>query len=129
MTELLNLKLYGPNDEVSRELTRSIIPWGILEKAIDLQEQFQDMKVDAQGNPQNISREKIASLTEFVIFVFDDQVTADELKRYASLGDMFAVYTQIFAMVTKVMEKNPITALTPTDESLKTVRQGKKRKR
>lgn len=117
----LRLVLYGANDEVKRELSRSIIPWGILERAIDLQEEFESLQADADGGPVNISKEQIQKLTDFVVFIFDDTVTSDELKRGASVADMFNLYTQIFRMVSQAMPSNPTKAQT----DLKKIRQGK----
>ena len=122
MTNLqpLHLILYGANDEVKRELSRSIIPWGILERAIDLQEEFENLQ-DADGGPINISKDQIQKLTDFVVFIFDDTVTSEELKRGASIGDMFNLYTQIFRMVSATMPRNP----TMPQAELKKIRRGR----
>lgn len=119
----LRLTLYGANDEIKRELTRSIIPWGILERAIDLQEEFENVQMQ-DGTPVSISREQVDKLTDFVVFIFDDTVTRDELKRGASIADMLQLYQQIFRMVSQIMPRNPTTA--PT-EALKKVRQGSRK--
>jgi hypothetical protein len=121
----LKITLYGVDNEIKREVTRSIIPWGILERAIDLRDAFENVETDAQGNPLNVDKDQIAQLTDFVVFMFDDAVTADELKRGASLGDMFALYRQIFSMVAQSMPANPTPALTPK-QNLQKVRQGRR---
>lgn len=121
----LRITLYGVNDEIKKELTRSIVPWGILERAIDLQDVFQNIDTAALAN---VSRDQIEELTSFVTFIFDDQVTADELKRGASLEDMFTLYTQIFTMVSQVMQKNPMIAQATPEDNLMKVRQGRKRR-
>lgn len=99
----LSLNLYGKGSEVKRELTRSIIPLGVLERAIDLQESLSSFQVGKDEQPvvSDISefREQVRALTEFVVFAFDDNVTAEELNRGAAVQDMFALYRQIFAMV------------------------------
>jgi len=123
----LSLKLYGKGAEVKRELSRSIIPWGILERAIDLQESLSSFQVGENGQPvvSDISefKEQVSALTDFVVFIFDDDVTADELNRGAAVQDMFALYRQIFAMVAQF--KNPTKALTPAQELAK-VKQGRR---
>lgn len=106
----LKLTLYGTGDTIVREITRSIVPWGVLERALDLQELFADLDTDEQGNPTGITRDHVAELTNFVVFIFNDEVTPDELSRTASLGDMFALYRQVFAMVSGTMQKNPTPA-------------------
>ena len=106
-SNVIELKLYDENNEVIRTLTRSFIPWGILELALDIQDEFVNVKVAEDGTPQNIGRKQIERLTEFIIFIFGDSVSADELKKSASLVDMFSVFRQIFAMVSQMMEANP----------------------
>lgn len=102
----LTLTLYKKNQPV-RELNQSILPWGILELAIDLQEALEDVDLDNEGKVSNISKEKVSMLTDFVVYVFEDDVTKEELNRGASLEDMFALYQQIFVMVSQIMKKNP----------------------
>ena len=126
LTTPLKLTLYGVDNEIKREVTRSIIPWGILEKALDLQEQFENIEFDKDQNPVGVNREQITQLTDFIVFMFDDTVQSEELKRGASLKDMFALYQQIFRMVSDIMPKNPTTALT-NKQALTKVRQGRKR--
>jgi len=130
MTELvspLSLTLYGADNEIKRTVTRSIIPWGILERAIDIQEQLENIKLGPDGTPVKIDRGQIQLLTDFVVFVFDDTATRDEIKRGASIGDVIALYNQIFKMVGQIMPKNPTPALTPT-QNLRKVRQGKRQR-
>jgi hypothetical protein len=121
----LRITLYGVDNEIKREVTRSIIPWGVLEHALDIQEQFEDVELGTDGMPKKIDRDQIQQLTDFVVFIFDDTVTRDELKRGASLADMFALYQQIFRMVGQIMPKNPTPALSPK-QNLQKVRQGRK---
>lgn len=123
----LSIKLYGVDNEVKREVTRSIVPWGVLEKAIDLQEQFENVEVAPDGMPRRVTKEQVQQLTDFVVFIFDDTVTREELKRGASLGDMFALYNQVFQMVGQIMPKNPTTALTNPKTNLQKVRQGSRK--
>jgi len=123
----LSLTLYGIDNEIKRQVTRSIVPWGVLERAIDLQESLSELQLDDQGQPVvtdvQLFRSQIADLTDFVVFIFDDAITPEEIKRGASIKDMFALYQQIFVMVGQI--KNPTPALTPAQNLLK-VRQGKK---
>ncbi len=124
----LKLTLYGVDNEIKREITRSIVPWGVLERALDIQDALESLDFDAQGNPLGIGREQVQLLTDFVVFVFDDTVTGEEIKRGASLTDMFALYRQIFAMVQQTMPKNPTAALASQKENLQKVRQGRSRR-
>lgn len=107
MNNVITLTLYEGDDEAKRTLTRSFLPWGILELAIDLQEEFADVDTDESGAVTNIRSEQIEKLTEFVVFIFGDKVSAEELKKGASIEDMFSVFKQVFAMVGGIMAKNP----------------------
>lgn len=108
MNNAITLTLYEGDDEAKRTLTRSFLPWGILELAIDLQEEFADVETDATtGAVNNIRREQIDKLTEFVVFIFGDKVTPEDLKKGASVQDMFSVFKQVFAMVGGIMAQNP----------------------
>lgn len=107
MNNVITLTLYEGDDEAKRTLTRSFLPWGILELAIDLQEEFADVEIAQDGAVNNIRREQIEKLTDFVVFIFGDRATTDDLKKGASVEDMFSVFKQVFAMVGGIMAKNP----------------------
>jgi len=107
MVSSITLTLYDSNNEPKRTLTRSFLPWGILEMAIDLQQDFENLEQDEDGKVIGIEKENIVKLTEFIIFIFGDQVTVDEINKGVSIEDMFAAYTQIFTMVSAIMKKNP----------------------
>ena len=126
----LALTIYGMNEqgeeEIKKQLSRSHIPWGILERALDIQESFENVETGPDGSPK-LDRDQVSMLTDFVVFIFDDAVKPDELKRGASLADMLGLYQQIFKTVGQIMPKNPTTALTPA-QNLQKVKQGRKRK-
>lgn len=104
---VIKLTLYDENNEIKRELVRTFIPWGILEVAIDLQDDFSSIETDKNGKPINIQREQIEKLTEFVMFLFGNSVTSEELNLGASLQDMFSTFRQVFVMVEQSMKTNP----------------------
>lgn len=108
MKNILELNLYKKNELVCT-LTQSILPWGILEMAIEIQDVLGSVEVDEENNlkPSSLSLEGIQSLTDFVVYIFEDDVTREELNRQASVEDMFSLYVQIFAMVGNIMQKNP----------------------
>jgi len=104
---IIKLTLYDENNEIKRELVRTFIPWGILEVALDLQDDFSNIETDKDGKPINIQREQIEKLTEFVMFLFGNSVTSEELNIGASLQDMFSTFRQVFVMVEQSMAANP----------------------
>jgi hypothetical protein len=119
----LKLTLYGVDNEIKREITRSIVPWGILERALDIQEAFENVEAGAENQPR-LDRDQVKMLTDFIVFLFDDAVTPQEIERGASLPEMFGLYQQIFAMVAQVMPKNPTAALS-AQANLRKIRQGR----
>ena len=107
----IKLTLYGVNDEIKGEFTRSIIPFGVLERAIDMQDMLRDVEQDEQGKPI-LSKDQYTTLADFVVFLFDDKVTHSDLSKYASLEDVFGIYQQIFTMVSEITPTgNPTKAL------------------
>ncbi len=106
MSDVITLTLYKGDDEEQRTLTRSFLPWGILEMAIELQDDLAGIETGEDGNLK-ISIEQVRRLTDLVVFIFGDKVSVDELNGGASVQDMFSVFKQIFAMVGGIMSSNP----------------------
>lgn len=79
----VELTLYGPNDEVVKELRRLIIPWGLLKKAARFQ---------AELDVNNITGDDIDKISDLIIEIFgEEQVSRAELEAGADVGDMLAV--------------------------------------
>ena len=73
---ILSLTLYKKN-EAFRTLSQSILPWGILEFAIELQDVFSQVETEEDGKLKqgSMNLEGIQKLTDFVIYIFEDDVT------------------------------------------------------
>lgn len=106
MSDVITLTLYKGDDEEQRTLTRSFLPWGILEMAIELQDDLAGVETGEDGNLK-ISIDQVRRLTDLAVFIFGDKVSAEELNNGASVQDMFSVFKQIFAMVSGIMSANP----------------------
>ena len=106
MSDVITLTLYKGDDEEQRTLTRSFLPWGILEMAIELQDDLAGVETGEDGNLK-ISIDQVRRLTDLVVFIFGDKASAEELNNGASVQDMFSVFKQIFAMVSGIMSANP----------------------
>lgn len=97
---LVELKIYGKNNEIVKTLERVFIPWKILKKAVSLSENL---------DTENMSEKDVDSLAEIVLTVFEDQVTLEELDNGADLDDMLSVVTQIVTIASnKIKQANPI---------------------
>lgn len=106
MSDVITLTLYKGDDEEQRTLTRSFLPWGILEMAIELQEELADVETGKDGNLK-VSIDQVRKLTDLVVFIFGDKVSVEELNSGASVQDMFSVFQQIFAMTSSIVSANP----------------------
>lgn len=84
----VQLTLYDADDEPIKELSRLVVPWGILKRAVRL---VKNLDVD------NVSEEDLDVITALVVEVFGDKVTMEELEKHADIGDMLSVLTMIVA--------------------------------
>lgn len=96
----IKLTMYGEvdgvSDEVIRDLHRSIIPWGILKRAVRFAKSVQ---LDDSGvlDISQLSDENIDEMAAIVAAVFEDDVSVEQLDRHADLEEMMAVIEQIMA--------------------------------
>jgi hypothetical protein len=78
----VELDLYDENSDNIKHLSRVVVPWGILKKAVRL---YKRIGKDAE----EISEDSIDEMAGLVIEVFGEaQVSREELDKYADLGDM-----------------------------------------
>jgi hypothetical protein len=94
----LQITLYGENDEVKAIYTRSIIPWGIMKRAIRFSKSF-DM--------ENMTEEAADELAGLVVDIFNGQFTVDELNRSSDIGDMFSILMMIVNKVKRMIPSSP----------------------
>lgn len=94
----ITLTLYGANDEVVGEYSRTIIPWGILKRAIRLSKSMD------KENPADEDMDAIAGL---VVEVFGNQFTVEDLSNGADVSEMVTVLTAIMSKANAVMPANP----------------------
>lgn len=82
----IELDLYDNDNEKVKTLSRVVVPWGILKKAVRLNKRLG--KVDVE----EIDEEAIDEMADLVIETFgEDKVTREELDKYADLGDMITL--------------------------------------
>jgi hypothetical protein len=100
----IELKLYDADDNVSKTLIRSVVPWGLMKKALRLGNTFNKI------NPEDMSESDLDELTAFIVAIFGDKVTMEEIEAGADTGDMMAVMNQIVAKAQGLMPSpNPIS--------------------
>lgn len=95
----IKLTIYNEDSEPVKELQTSIIPWGIMKRAIKL---VKTLKV-SEGMSQTelldaLDDESIDTMTALVADVFGGKVSVEELNRGVELGEMLPV---IMAIINK----------------------------
>ncbi len=95
----IEIVLYDSDDKPIKTYTKSIVPWGILKKAIKL---AKGLDID------NMSEESFDELTAFVVAAFGDRFSTKDLDDGADITDMITVLTMIMSKAEALMPKtNP----------------------
>lgn len=85
----VELTIYDSENEPVKKLSRLIVPWGVLKKAVRL------AKSIAQ-NPDDLGEYDLDQLTDLIIQVFgEEKITREELETGADIGDMIATIQAI----------------------------------
>ena len=86
----VELELYGTDNEVIKKLSRVVVPWGILKKTLRVQKAIAGKEMEA------ITPEDMDEMAGLVVEIFgEDQVTRDDIDKYADLGDVIAVIAAV----------------------------------
>lgn len=94
MSAPITLTLYGPDDEPLKTYQRSIVPWGVLKRAVQL---------NSEIDQANVSEDDLDRIAEFVVLCFGDQFTVADLNDGADIGDMLAVLRAVTNRSTAVI--------------------------
>lgn len=98
MPDPIQITFYNSDDTVKAEYSKLRIPLGLIDIALELSEN-QDPKSD---------RETWAAIKSFIVEVFGNQFTLDELNQGADLGDIISVFNMISAKISNVLRSfNP----------------------
>jgi len=93
----IKITLYGADDE-GKEFSRSIIPWGILKKAIGLTKSI---------DQKDVGEKDMDAIAGLIVEAFGDQFTIKELDNGADIGEMIAVLENIVARASALVKSNP----------------------
>lgn len=94
----IRLTFYDESDEVIREYSRIIIPWGILKRALRLAK---------DNNLEEPDEALLDELSALVVEVFGGVFTADELEKHADMMDIISVFQQVISKARNVIPENP----------------------
>jgi hypothetical protein len=95
----IELTLYSDNDDPKTTFRQSFIPWKMMKEAVKLIK-----KAEKFNNPENIDEETLDSLSDFVVAVFRDKFTREDLENGAEPSEVLTVIKQVVA---KVSGPNP----------------------
>jgi len=84
----IEITLYSADDTPIKTYTKSIVPWGILKRAIRLTKNL---------DVNNMDEGTLDELTGFVVAAFGDQFSMADVEKGADLSDMVSVLTMIVA--------------------------------
>jgi len=98
----MQITLYGDNDEPIGVHTRSIVPWGMLKRAIRLAGKLEK---------DQMTEELIDELAGLVVDVFGNKFTVADLNNGAEMSEMLTVLNAIIGKAQAVM---PVSEANPT---------------
>lgn len=85
----VELVLYDTDNEVVKSLSRIVIPWGLLKKAVRLSKNI-------DNNTEELSEEVVDEMADLVVQIFgEEKVTRQELDDFADVSDMISVIETI----------------------------------
>lgn len=94
----IKLTLYNAQDEPTKEYTCSLIPWGILKKAIALTKGI---------DPTNVTEEDLDAIAQLVVDVFGRQFSIADLDSGADVSEMLTVLKSVTARALALVPSNP----------------------
>ncbi len=92
------ITLYGPDSEPGKEYSRSIVPWGVLKKAIALTKSI---------DQKNVTEADMDAIAGLVVEVFGGQFTLQELDQGADIGELLSILQSIVARAGTLVRANP----------------------
>mgnify|MGYP001083177719 CR=1 FL=1 len=94
----LVLHLYNGEDGEATEFVQPHVPWAVLKSAVRL-----GKEIDAEA----LGEEDVDKLALFVVEVFGNRFTLDDVNRYADISEMAAVLQQVMSKATGFADGNP----------------------
>ena len=94
----IKLTIYNADDEPVKELSRLVVPWGILKRAVRMMD-----KMDVE----NPTEEDIDAISGLIVQIFGDKVTIEELDNGADMDDMISCLRQIIAKARGLVPNPP----------------------
>jgi hypothetical protein len=109
MPEPIELNFYNEDDEVIATHVLHRVKTKFLKMAISLKKEI--------GDPDEMGEQQINALLDFIVGLFGEKFTRDELEDKTDLFECYAVLGQIFGRANALVKK--LAGANPTVQSLK----------
>ena len=83
----IELTLYNEEDEAVKTLSRSVVNWGCLKKAVKLSNELQ--------TGEDLSEEKLDKITNFVVYLFGNKATKEEIEEGADISEIMSCFRAV----------------------------------
>lgn len=111
----IELTLYDQNDEPKQTYQRSVIPWGLLKKAISIQkvinapapEQKQWWDFRKKDEEMSAEEAQLRAISQFVVDLFGNKFSVKDLETGADIGEIMAVFQAVISRANASMKANP----------------------
>lgn len=100
----IKLTLYGPDDEVIAEHSRTVVPWKILKRAVRLSKDLDE---------SDLKEEDLDSLAQLVVDFYGDTFKMSDLENGADVSEMLSVLYAIIAKASAITPPEGSTNPTP----------------
>jgi hypothetical protein len=125
MPSAIKITLYNTDNEIVGEFERTVIPWGLLKRAIRLSEEINAANAEhtepeptdwlsrfkrwLHRNDRKVSGEEqmMDQIASFVVDVFGGKFTVKQLDEGAEIGEMMAILQAIISRAQVMVPTNP----------------------
>lgn len=99
----ISITLYDADDAPVKTFTRSVVPWGILKRAIKMAKHLNSNVLDVK----NLNEDLMDELAGLVVTIFGDRFSIEDLDKGADITDMVTVIEQIVSKAGGLVPNQP----------------------
>jgi hypothetical protein len=105
----ITITIYDAHDE-PKPYSRTVIPWGVLKKAIALTKTIEK---------EHVTEQDMDAIAGLIVDAFGNQFAIEDLDKGADIGDMLAVLQSIVARASALVQANPTLPVPSRKKHLK----------
>jgi hypothetical protein len=111
----IEITLYDANDEPIETYSRSVIPWGLLKKAVRMMAELNKTEKPAKKKhfwekdiPEKLAEERqMEAISQFVVELFGNRFSVKDLEQGADVGEIMTVFQAVIARANATINANP----------------------